>query len=348
MTLDVQTSYPAETMEVRQQLLDASPYLSDTVMVSAVEKEDVLPNSIVTEVLTANPQSAKSYKVLNKLNARENPPNDNQMAQIHANDTILGAKELTEASLSGFRGKAAQNVYDLVRLYMNDTTGYNKTDSIISTLDYLNNPSSYYIKAFLYLAEADSVNVVNTLADVETDFELSQKQEDEHGYFKDYFNLLLTQQSRNKSYTDLDSSQMVTLTNIFDNAKGKVQGYARNLLRAATGADYPVVIVFPQNGNKSKEIIIRYSSLNELGNAYFKVYPNPAKEYISIEYNFDFAITHPQFEIITLQGINVFSFITHNRRGVYNIDLRDWKPGTYLINLSSNGKTLQSEKFIKF
>ena len=82
-----------ETMQLRDELLSASPYLSDTVMVNAAEKEEVLPNSIVTEVLSANPQSAKAENVLSTLNARSNPPSDNQMAQIQANDTVLGAKE---------------------------------------------------------------------------------------------------------------------------------------------------------------------------------------------------------------------------------------------------------------
>jgi len=52
---------PPETMQLRSQLLNASPYLSDTVMVNAAKKEAVLPNSIVTEILTENPQSAKEY-----------------------------------------------------------------------------------------------------------------------------------------------------------------------------------------------------------------------------------------------------------------------------------------------
>ncbi|NOY49464.1 MAG: hypothetical protein GXO88_02700, partial [Chlorobi bacterium] len=51
LNLDVATSLPPETMQLRDQLLGASPYLSDTVMVNSAAKEDVLPNSIITEVL---------------------------------------------------------------------------------------------------------------------------------------------------------------------------------------------------------------------------------------------------------------------------------------------------------
>ena len=125
---------PPETMQLRDQLLDASPYLSDTVMASAAAKEDVLPNSIVTEVLTANPQSAKADNVLNTLNARTNPPNDNEMAAIHANDTVIGHKESLESKLACYEGEKAKAVYDLARMYRNDTAIEAKSDSIEAAL----------------------------------------------------------------------------------------------------------------------------------------------------------------------------------------------------------------------
>lgn len=348
MNLDVQTSYPAETMEVRQELLDASPYLSDTVMVSAVEKESVLPNSIITEVLVSNPQSAKSDKVLDKLDERVQPPSNNQMARIHANDTVLGDKQLKEALITGYRGKAAQNAYDLVRLHMNDSTGSNKTDSILYTLNYVNTLASYYSKAFLYLIEGDSINVITTLTDVESDFELTENQEDEHDYYSDYFNLLLYQRSIGKTYTDLDSSQLVTLNDIIDNTYGKVGSYARNLSYATKGIFHHERIMFPDNTEKSEKVEWELTNEGEKENTYFKLYPNPAREYISIEYNFDHTVSNLGFKIITLQGVDVLHFATSHNQGLHNIDLRDWKPGTYIIILVSGSKSLQSEKFTKY
>ena len=138
LNLDVVTSMPPETTQLRDQLLDASPYLSDTVMVNAAEKEDVLPNSIITEVLTANPQSAKADNVLNTLNARNNPPSDNQMALIHANDTVLGNKEKLESKRSYYRGEKTRNVNELIRYFMADTSGAGMYDSIVNALSNVN------------------------------------------------------------------------------------------------------------------------------------------------------------------------------------------------------------------
>ena len=316
-------------------------------MISAAEKESVLPNSIITEVLVANPQSAKSDKVLNKLAERAEPPSNNQLSQIHANDTVLGDKQNKEALISGYRSKAAQNVYDMVRLHMNDSSG-NKIDSINVVLAYINNPTSYYSKAFFFLIKGDSTNVVNTLLDVESDFEFTQKQKNEHDYFEEYFNLLLMQQSNNKQYTDLDSNQMVTLTDIADNANGKVKAYAQNLLAAITGNHYPEQIIFPSCSNKSEKVEWENVFESDVASNYFKLYPNPANNYISIEYNFDYNFSNALFSVITLEGATVLNFKTNYRQGVHNIDLRDWKQGTYIISLKSNGRMLQSEKFIKF
>ena len=80
----------------------------------------------------------------------------------------------------------------------------------------------------------------------------------------------------------------------------------------------------------------------------FKIFPNPAREYISLEYNTDIGTAGAVIEIVDIQGKHIETFRLHDTRGVKVIDLRHWKTGTYIIRLSVNGKTLQSEKFVKY
>lgn len=349
MTLDVQTSYPDETMEVRQQLLDASPYLSDTVMVSAVEKENVLPNSIITEVLTANPQSAKSDKVLNKLNEREYPPNDNQMAAIHANDTVVGQKQLLESKRDFYAGKKAQQVYRLVRMYAEDTTLQARYDSIEAALANVSTPSSMYKQAFCRFLKADSTGVLNILNDIPAEFELNNAESDYHDYFEDYFAVLLALQSEQKTFVELDSTQKTVLYDIMDNTREQLQAYARNLLIYTDGLEYREPYIEIDTSTMKTAAVYNPVFFDEIPqDVYFRLYPNPANEYIALEYDLGHNTENPVVEIVTLSGVHTETFRLRGIRGVKIVDLRGWQTGTYIIRLTANGNTLQNEKFVKF
>ncbi len=349
LNLDVVTSMPPETMQLRDQLLNASPYLSDTVMVNAAEKEEVLPNSIVTEILTENPQSAKSDKVLNKLNERNNPPDDNQMAQIHANDTVTGHKEKMESKKAYFAGEKANEVYRLVRMYMSDTAISAKADSIESALANINTPASRYQQAFCRYNRGDSTDVLNLLSNIPSDFDLSTSQTDYHNYFEDYFDLLLNVQYNQTPFAQIDSTQKAVLYNIANNTSGLLHAYARNLLIYTDGLEYHEPYLEIDTANmKTAKVNSPAPDSYWKQDAYFKLYPNPAREYLTLEYKLDYRTKNPVVEIFTLNGIHVETFRLHGTTGVKIIDLRQWNTGTYIIRLSNNGKTLQNEKFVKF
>jgi len=103
LNTDVIMSIPDESLEVNQLLLDESPYLSDTVMKSAIYKEDVLPNAMIRDIMVANPQSAKSQGVINALNNRWDPMPEYMMDEIMAGKDSLGNKEIMEAHVNGYR-----------------------------------------------------------------------------------------------------------------------------------------------------------------------------------------------------------------------------------------------------
>ena len=83
-------------------------------------------------------------------------------------------------------------------------------------------------------------------------------------------------------------------------------------------------------------------------NATFKLYPNPAREYVTLEYDMDVETSGAVIEIMNIEGKHIETFMLHGTRGVKVIDLRYLKTGTYIVRLSVNGKTIQSDKLVKY
>ncbi len=128
-----------------------------------------------------------------------------------------------------------------------------------------------------------------------------------------------------------------------------LQGYARNLLIYTDGFEYhePYIEV---DTNTLKTATVKNNITYSYWpvNASFKLYPNPAHEYITLEYNIEYGATNPVMEIVSIGGRHIETFRLNGTQGVKVIDLRSWNTGTYIIRLTVNGKTIQSEKFVKF
>jgi hypothetical protein len=84
------------------------------------------------------------------------------------------------------------------------------------------------------------------------------------------------------------------------------------------------------------QIDANYLGIGELNVAPYKIYPNPANEYIRIE------SIHGQVKINALTGANVLSIDTYNGE---NISLSNLNPGVYFVEFESN-KVHYSEKII--
>ena len=121
MNFDVLLSSPPEAVEVYQDLMSQSPFLSDTVMKTAIYKENVLPNAMIRDVLVANPQSAKDNEVLEALDERFDPMPEWMKNQILQGVNITGAKEAIESELAKWKQKRAEHFNNLYQYFRKDT-----------------------------------------------------------------------------------------------------------------------------------------------------------------------------------------------------------------------------------
>ncbi len=97
---------------------------------------------------------------------------------------------------------------------------------------------------------------------------------------------------------------------------------------------------------KSEEVRKPRVKSENPGLAYLKVYPNPAKDFVTIEYNTWNDKTHDVIEVIDESGRKVFSKNLGRQFDQIILDTRNFKSGSYIFRLASGDKYIGSANVI--
>ncbi|MDX2189630.1 MAG: T9SS type A sorting domain-containing protein [Bacteroidota bacterium] len=97
----------------------------------------------------------------------------------------------------------------------------------------------------------------------------------------------------------------------------------------------------------SEKLALNYPPVQE-GHIEIRIYPNPFKEYVSLEININNSIpTYIKlFDIIGVEIMNIDLANHVANNGIYTISLKDLQPGVYFCNVYSDKKLLESKKII--
>jgi C1A family cysteine protease len=348
LNFEVMTSLPDEGLELRSELLAESPYLSDTVLKQSIYKEDVLPNAMIRDILEANPHSAKSFEILNALDARQEPIPDYMMSQIMEGKNYLGAKELLEAKIQAWKLVRAKAKADLMRQFLLDTNQVYALDSVITFLDGEFDLQSRYDLALAYWNQKDYSNAQLTLDNIPSEFNLNPNQTSIHAVYEDYFDLLEIMKDSNWLANDLDSVHIEQLFDQLANDYGSLSAHARGMLVKGGFYDYIEKVPCPAHLKATREYTASTDkSTTENAKDYLRVFPNPAGDYAMIEY-----ILNDQHNvgIIELSKIDGTLLRTEEIKSGTNqmiLDLKDLPNGMYIVSLKSNTRNIQSKRLIK-
>ena len=345
---DVFFSMPPDAIPLQQDLLSESPYLSDTVMKSAITKEEVLPNVMIRDILVANPQSAKSNAILGELNNRFIPMPESMMDEILAGQTQISAKEILEGEIAYHKAKRQDLFYQLVKSYKADTINPASHDSLIALLQRESTLKAKYMLAFEYLANGDTTLVTNTLNAIPSTLTLSNSQELIYNDYLDYFVILTSLKTEGKSVLELSSDQLIVLQNLSATGREPVSSYARNILLANQLMDYYEPILIPDMCNPApSKPNVKPDQITS--DEYFKVYPNPAKDFAIVEYRlkgYQNSSNQVIFVITNQEGKVMERIHTQKQQDQFVLNTTTYAPGSYVCTLIIGGNILQSQKFI--
>ena len=344
LNFEVITSTPPEALQTRNELLSESPYLSDTVMKSTVAKENVLDNAMVRDVLVANPHSAKSEEIINMLEARTVPMRDYMMEQILAGEDTVSEKEVLEAKKAHWDSEISKAFQRLIRNYKGDTTKPAIEDSLVWLLCYRNTLESHYDLATWYHDKGQYIKSDSILDLIPVNFPLTNTQQANHQAYNEIFDVIKEIANDTTGLFKVDSARTITLQNIVSSNNDIPGTWARNILIATGKITYQEPIILPDTSLKSTKKDKYRGAKQSMTGSGLKVYPNPANDYIIIEYQFDDIPSQGMINIHNASGRIIKSFSISRSRNQEIIPVSDLPTGLYLITLVIEGVKKVSAK----
>ena len=342
LNLNVYTSTPDESYQIRQQLLDESPYLSDTVMKSAILKENVFPNAMIRDVLVANPQSAKSSEILIEVNERMDPMPDEMFEEILEGRTYKGNLELMQDKLAGHQTEKYSSLRKLESYYKQDTLdSQGSQDSLINLWECETDPSARYRLAFLYLHKGDSLNCFSTLNSIP---QLNELTPDEIVEFEEYSELISLFWPLRAGIMNMDS---ISAGQLFALAGSKsIPGtLARNILVASGLTEYHEPIYLSTELKSS--LVIPEKERNYLNvNQRLKIFPNPAQDYFILSYDLSGLQGNFGVDIINSEGNTLIYQKLSGTQNQIVISTVSLPSSPYTIRLITESSCIETVKFI--
>jgi len=333
----VEMAVSATANAIKEELLDISPFVSDSVLKTSVVNEDAIDNNILKDVMIENPHSAKSEDILFSLLERSTPMPDEMMAEILNGRFTLSEMEMLAFNINQLDIKKQKTLNLVLNHYMT-----NNIDSAKILLENEGTLATTYKLAMLHFEDGNLAQATALLSVIPTQFVLTTEEANEYA---DYISLTNILSTTGQFTYQPDSLQLTALTGFLGQASGRPATFARNMLISAKVINYDEPILKPSPFKSTGFPYDRFETISCNSTIErINIFPNPARKSISIECLIDETINVLQMDICSLAGKIVKVVPLYNVNGQNIIDVSDINPGVYVCKIIGYGKTLKTEK----
>ena len=320
-------SWQGDIWDLRNEYLNVSPYLSTDVLMELLKSEKI-PLAVCTEILLSNPEATQKEDFKDYMYKGNHYLNPLAISLIEDSWNTKTFRASVEGNISAKLTEMELTSREIISIILNDTMSINIGEyrNILSNMRSINSKfelTDSYIDTKEYQTARDIL------------FSL-QKNENDEKEINDYLYYLELLESSNNNIAEsilLDLSEHNTTIG----HKAKSILYFNGI-----SIDYHPLILSDEIIKKSIRI---KGSLSDLASADITILPNPAKNYVSLTYNFPPNQTY-RLRIYDTKGVELLVKILNGNKGMQTIDLKQFKSGSYFYTITDNKSIIKSDKLI--
>ena len=350
LTFDVLGTTPANALDLRNNLIEISPFLSDTVMKTAIDQETVLPNAMIRDILVQNPQAAKSNEIMDRLDERWEPMPDNMKEEIAAGRNIIGGRELMEAQRDGWKQQEGLLFDRIVSAYLDDTLNPNANSDLQLFLQNDNSARASLLLANQQIQKHEYVQASQTITAMQANINLTELETKQADDYLTLVNILQELQTAHISPLRMDSLHYGPMFAMYESGSTQACALARDFLIASHLLIYNEP--FDHDTTLKSGAVTRYVNpitKKEMVDEIMQMFPNPAFGYTIVDYSLPSGIYKAILSIVSSNGTVVKQMELSRTKDQLVLDLQGISSGSYSVVLQNGKKVLanHSLKVIK-
>ncbi len=328
----IEMSNSSQTMELRDELLDKSPYLSQEALMTAADKTEVLPEDILFEILAANPDELRRKELIEYLRNKPEPLPEYMISLLEQLASGVTSKTALLNDINYYATEKSGVVNKMLMSAIHDTT--TNFDQIRLWLGRRGDLVAKEMIVSSYLEEGNLTQALSSLNNIPSELNLSGISLEDYNDYKDLLLLKLSLDSSNLTFKDIDTTAIIWLEKMAAKDFGQSKFRARAILEQFFEYHFFDCLVDPGTISP-KSTPVRESYLRSNG-LILELSPNPASNYTLVKYDLNGA-KKALLTLFDIRGMKVFETEVLSDRLSYTIDTRYLVKGSYVVRLSANG-----------
>lgn len=343
---DIQSATPSDMWELRAQLLGHSPYLTNVVLTSAAERDDVFPQSVLFEILSSNPDELRNDTLISYLRNMDNPLPDYMIGLLQQIASGITARTAMESQMAYYGQEYQRAAGDVVRSIANNSVI--DMNALVAWLGNMDELESDREIVSLYMEEGNFENALSLANMLPTLYNLSGDDLAEHNDYMAMLTLYKKLFIDGRSIMQLDMLERALVEHTADYSSGIPQAMAKAIMMEAYGYRYSdcpsgVNLEYPVKGLGQMGAVFSDEDMDKAMGFSVNVSPNPARTWVAIDYTLPIGASKAQIRIADIYGKSVATYSLHGTESQKVLDLRDFVPGVYIYTvccgkLSHTGK----------
>lgn len=339
----IMESWPQDAWELRNELMNKSPYLSTDILKEA-GKKNILPNAMYLEVCLANPEATQRDGFVKWVQYEApNPLPEYMVVQIVASWDQKTWRTSLEADMGWHNGEYQRLNDQLIGTMLTDTL-HQPADSI--RLSWQLNPSlrARYGEVCLLLEQDRFGDAISLLEGLSADYPLEKQGQQDRDDLLDLIAVIRpVLESQERTIMQLEPNELVALEGIASRQPSLGASYARNTLCYGYGICNP-----PVTGGKSQPQMrwVAMPGTEATIRPALIVHPNPASTWVAFSHELNGKVDRGLIRVRDAQGKVVYESAVTSSPGQLIWDTRGSASGAYSVELYNGGKLVDAQRVV--